>query len=64
MFLTYFWFTFIGDFSPTPPYLATTWLYYLTMEPVRSMMPKNRICVEQDWLLEICMKSFNKDSAC
>ena len=40
MFLTFFWFTFIGDFSPTPPYLATTWLYYLTMEPVRSMMPK------------------------
>jgi len=25
--------TTLGDFSPTPPYLATTWLYYLTMEP-------------------------------
>jgi len=25
--------TTLGNFSPTPPYLALTWLYYLTMEP-------------------------------
>ena len=38
MFVLYLIFSPFGNFSPTPPYLALTWLYYLTMEPVPYLM--------------------------